>query len=186
MKSIVERVSFFKNALRDRNIGAVTMSSGYVVADVLRRLPQNPSLVIEYGPGNGAVTRAILRVLPPDARLIAVEPNQEFITALEKITDSRLSIIPKMAQGLSPDDLFSMQGADAIVASLPSFYLTAEERRKIVSDAYNMLTPKGIFIFSHQYSRLMKKPLEEKFTDVTIAFEPRNIFPCFILSARKS
>ena len=62
MRSLVERAHFLKNALSDRKIGAVTMSSDYVIADVLRRLPKNPRLVIEYGPGEGAVTRAIEKI----------------------------------------------------------------------------------------------------------------------------
>ncbi|OGZ07158.1 MAG: hypothetical protein A3C93_06115 [Candidatus Lloydbacteria bacterium RIFCSPHIGHO2_02_FULL_54_17] len=185
MKNILERAKFLQNALKDHKVGALTMSSDYVVAAVLRLLPKAPRLVVEYGPGEGTITRKILRVLPSDARLIVVEPNLDFVEALKKVADPRLTIVPKMAQDLSPDDLFSMRGADAVVASLPSFYLTPEERQKVVADAHNMLAPKGVFIFSHQYSWLMKKPLEEKFADVAIAFEPRNIFPCFILSGRK-
>ncbi|MDO8521295.1 MAG: methyltransferase domain-containing protein [bacterium] len=185
MESLIERMRFFKNALRDRKVGAVTMSSGYVVADVLKRLPEHPHLIVEYGPGEGAITRAILRILPADARLVAVEPNKEFLAALEKIADSRLTVIQKMAQDLSPEELAGMQGADAVVASLPSFYLSKKDRQKVVADAYDMLLSGGVFIFSHQYSWLMRKPLEEKFADVVIAFEPRNIFPCFILSATK-
>ncbi len=185
MKNIVERMGFLRNALRDHKVGALTMSSDYVVAAVLRLLPKDPRLVVEYGPGEGAITRKILRVLPSDARLIAVEPNQDFVKALKKIADPRLTVIPKMAQDLSPEELSSLRGADAVVASLPSFYLTPEERQRVVADAHHMLAPKGMFIFSHQYSWLMKKPIEGLFGEVVIAFEPRNIFPCFILSARK-
>ena len=185
MRSLVERAHFLKNALSDRKIGAVTMSSDYVIADVLRRLPKNPRLVIEYGPGEGAVTRAILGVLPPDARLVVIEPNQEFLDALGKITDPRLTIVSGMAQNLSHEALAKMRGADAIVASMPFSFLAPAERSKVVSDAYDLLAPGGNFIISHQYSWIMRKPLRQKFPSVSVFFEPRNIFPCFILNARK-
>ena len=186
MESPIERMRFFKNALRDHKVGAITMSSGYVVADVLRRLPENPRLIVEYGPGEGAITRAILRMLPPDARLMAVEPNKEFFATLQKIADHRLTVLSKTAQDLSPKELLLMKGADAVVASLPSFYLSKEERRKVVADAYAMLAHGGVFIFSHQYSWLMRRPILERFPKVSLSFEPRNLFPCFILTAQKS
>lgn len=185
MQQISERVGFLKSALRDHKVGALTMSSDYVIADALTRLPKDARVVVEYGPGSGVLTRAILGVIPSDARLIAVEPNGEFVRALETIADPRLTIIPKTAQGLSGDDLARMQGADAIVASMPAFYLSPSEREKVAGDAFRLLRQGGVFVVSHQYTWLMRKPIMAAFGDVAIRFEPRNLFPCFILSAEK-
>jgi len=53
-----EQLNFLKVALRDRRIGAMTRSSKYVVNAVVRNF-NNKSLqrVIEYGPGDGVVTK---------------------------------------------------------------------------------------------------------------------------------
>jgi phospholipid N-methyltransferase len=185
MENIVKRTSFFKSALADPEIGAVSASSGYVISDVLRRLAKNPHLIVEYGPGDGVITRAMLRVLPPDARLVVVEPNAEFLSVLGEINDSRLTVIAGKAQDLSPEQLREFKNADAVVASIPFSFLTQEERSKVISDTYELLAPNGKLIVPHQYSWLMRKPLQQKFGFVSLSFKMRNFPPCFIMEARK-
>lgn len=177
------RTHFLRNAVIDPNIGAVTRSSKYMVKRILERLPKPLHNVIEYGAGDGVVTKALLRELAPEGKLLVIESNIRFIQTLRQINDERLEVLHGKVEDLLPKQT-SFQ-ADAVISSIPCFFLTPEDRFAIAAHTYKMLAPGGNFIVFHQYRRLMLEPLSEYFTSVSVFFEPLNIFPCFILDARK-
>lgn len=182
-----ERFSFLKKALgSSKEVGAITMSSQYVVDDVLAMLPKNFSTVVEYGAGDGVMTRALLERLPVTGKMLAVESNESFITELGRINDPRLTIIQNLVQNMTSEDMALYSSADVVVSSIPFSFLSPVERAKVVSEVFNLLAPGGLCIIFHQYSWLMKKPLQDVFGAVSMKFEPRNIPPCFILCAKKS
>jgi phospholipid N-methyltransferase len=185
MDGIRERANFLKNAIFNRNVGAVTMSSKYVIKNVTQRLGKPLHTVIEYGPGDGVMTRALLLHLAPQGKLFVIESNPQFIKALHKIKDKRLHILQGKVQDLALDKIHGFCPADAVISSIPFSLLKKADRLKIVSDTHKILAPNGTFIIFHQYSRLMFRPLQERFSSVSVVFEPRNILPCFILDAKK-
>jgi phospholipid N-methyltransferase len=185
MNEIRERALFLKNAFFDREIGAMTMSSQYVIKRVIKRLPKPLLRVVEYGSGNGVMTRALLDHLSPDATLVAIESNPVFVAELRQIRDKRLTVIFGKVQDVLRTESEQLSGADAVVSSIPFSFLTPDERKIVVSDTHALLTSGGSFIVFHQYSWLMREPLVEKFFETFTIFEPRNILPCFILDARK-
>ena len=86
-------VKFFIEFLKDPQIGALTPSSKYFVRDVIKRMPlENAETVVEYGAGEGVVTRGMLKKMPADSKLIAIDTNSELVKNLKKINDSRLEI----------------------------------------------------------------------------------------------
>lgn len=171
--------------VRDRDIGAVTMSSQYVVKNVVKRFSSPLKTVIEYGPGNGVMTRALLDALAPDGRLLVVESNAEFVKNLQLIGDARLTIFHGKVEDLGKASIKDFQAADAVISSIPFSFIKLLDRVSIVSDTHKILGPKGRFIVFHQYSWFMAKLLRRKFSSVSVSLEPRNIPPCFILEARK-
>ena len=73
-------INFLKIAFRDyKRVGAVTITSKYTIRRVLRALKPEYKYIVEYGAGNGAITREILNTLPPDGKLVAVELNDDLI-----------------------------------------------------------------------------------------------------------
>src|SRR3972149_7026202 len=93
-------VKFFIEFLKDPQIGALTPSSKYFVRDVIKRMPlENAETVVEYGAGEGVVTREMFKKMPADSKLIAIDTNSELVKNLKKINDSRLGISPCKAQG---------------------------------------------------------------------------------------
>jgi phospholipid N-methyltransferase len=185
MNEIRERALFIKNAFFDREIGAMTMSSQYVVKRVITRLPKPLLRVVEYGSGNGVMTRALLEHLSPDGTLVAIESNPLFVDELRRINDKRLEVISGKVQDVLRVESARLLGVDAVVSSIPFSFLTADERRVVVSDTHALLASGGSFIIFHQYSWLMAEVLAEKFADTFTIFEPRNVLPCFIIDARK-
>ncbi len=185
MQQIQTRLTFLRNALFDRKVGAVTMSSKYVVLQVLKHLPKKLDLIIEYGPGSGVLTRALLTVLSSNGRLVVFEQNKYFVDELRTIKDHRLHIINTGVEDISTQELQQFVGADAFIASIPFSFLAPKERLKIVADAHTLLISGGSFIIAHQYSLLMRELCVQRFRSVSTKFELRNIFPCFVIGATK-
>ena len=185
---MLEQINFLKVALLDRQIGAMTRSSKYVVKAVMRNL-SNLSLrrVIEYGPGDGVITKAILNRMPKDGQLIVVETNLKFLKILKDIGDPRLKIIKGTAQEVSEKlRHHNLAAIDLVVSSIPFSMLKSVDREKIVSNTFDMLKNTGKFIV-FQYSQLMLGLLNKYFNTgvVNTSFELRNILPGFIMSAQK-
>jgi len=181
-----KHIRFLKNAVLDRKVGAVARSSKYVVQNVLGRLTGPLETVIEYGPGDGVMTKELLKKLPSSSRFFVVESNAPFVKTLRQIEDGRLEVIEGKVQHLSPEDIQRFSGADLVLSSIPFSMLKPGERLKVVSEVRKILKPGGRFIIFNQYSRLMFKPLRNNFNSVSASFEPRNIPPCFIFEAKKS
>lgn len=186
---MLKQINFFKIALLDRKIGAITRSSKYVINAVVRNFDgQILHRVVEYGPGDGVMTREILNRMPIDGQLIAVETNPKFLKVLKKIDDPRLRVINRAAQEVSKELKHQNRtDFDLVVSSIPFSILKSADREKIVSNTFNMLKKDGKFIIFHQYSLLMLDLLNKYFDTnaVKTQFELRNILPCFIMSARK-
>lgn len=183
-----EQLKFLKIALSDHQIGAMTRSSKYVVNAVVRNFG-NQSLrrVIEYGPGDGVMTKEILNRMPKDGELIAIETNPKFLKVLRDIKDPRLKIIKGTAQEVSKElERQNRASVDLAISSIPFSILKPVDREGIISNTFSMLKNSGKFIV-FQYSPLMLSLLKKYFGTNTVntQFELRNIPPMFIMSAEK-
>jgi len=105
-----------------------------MVKRVLERLAKPLHSVIEYGAGDGVVTKALLQKLAPGGKLLAIESNAQFVQTLRQINDDRLEILHGKVEDLLPD-LTSFQ-ADAVISSIPCFFLTPEDRLAIAAHTY--------------------------------------------------
>ncbi|KKU50902.1 MAG: hypothetical protein UX72_C0030G0006 [Parcubacteria group bacterium GW2011_GWA2_47_10] len=186
MNAISQRIHFLRTAVFDREVGAVTRSSKYVIKNVLKHIPKSLDEIVEYGPGDGILTKLLLRHLSPDGKLIVIESNSEFIKMLNRIDDARLSVVHGKAQdAVRIVRENGIRSADAIIASMPFSFLNKNERTQIVKDSYAMLAPGGMLLIFNQYQPLMASPIKKYFGKAHIALELRNIPPCFIMYARK-
>ncbi len=180
-----KKIDFLKTALSDYKVGAISRSSKYVVRSVLHQLPGHLNTVVEFGPGDGVITKAILERISKKGRLVVIESNPDFVKALRKIRDPRLLVIRGKVQDIIMTlDKYLPSKADAILSSVPFSFFTASDRKNIVLKISKLLSPKGIFISFHQYRLQIVRQLKSHFNKVNIIFEPRNILPCFIISAR--
>ena len=186
MEQLRERINFLKTFVFDKNVGAIMVSSRFVVQEIVKHLPKNVRTIIECGPGEGVVTRALLKRLSPEGKLIVIEANKVFASLLQKnIHDARL----KIAQGNAQDmithaDTHGIGAVDVVVASIPFSFLTPSDRLRIVRDAHKLLRSGGRLIIFN-YSPLMYRPMKQIFGNAHISFELRNIPPCFIMIAEK-
>jgi hypothetical protein len=72
-------------------LGSVIPSSRFLVNDLLNQIRwEKARVIVEYGPGIGTITQEFLKRMRPDAELVAIELNEEFVTFLRnKIADPR-------------------------------------------------------------------------------------------------
>src|SRR5512138_2349146 len=76
---------FARNFLKHPNmVGWVLPSSRFLVNEVLKQIAWGKArVIVEYGPGVGSFTKALLDRMAPDAKLIALELNPEFYSYLQ-------------------------------------------------------------------------------------------------------
>src|SRR3989344_2033977 len=132
---------FLKIVLKDYiTVGAVTISSRYVVRKVMRELKPEHKCVIEYGGGNGILTKEILKILPTDGRLIVVELNDDFAAELKQIKDVRLKIIHNDVFAVAKDfQRFGVNNVDAVISSIPLSLDGAVKRKELIRNTYKVI-----------------------------------------------
>jgi phospholipid N-methyltransferase len=157
-------------------IGSIAPTSKHVALKVTNLLGPNVKTVVEYGPGNGAVTIPLLQHLAPDATLYVIERNPDFVKALSTILDRRLKVVHGEAQ----DTAQHVQKPDVILSALPFAFFPDAVRREILASTAANMRPDTKFIVYLQYSRVLEPLLNEYFSSVEHDFEMRNLPPAHL------
>lgn len=108
--------------------------------------------IVELGCGTGAVTREILKRLPPHARVLALDTNANFIGHLrENCKDKRLIPLHASAEHLTHAlSRFRFKHADAVVSSLGLTSMGPAARTSILRQVCHTLAPGGVMT-QYQY-----------------------------------
>jgi phospholipid N-methyltransferase len=183
----MNQVRFLKNFIKDRNIAAVAETSQPTIRKILSKIDFSKDLtVVEYGPGTGVCSFAVLDKLSPASRFVGIEANADFARQLRAHRDPRLSIIEGDARDVKTIlRTQGLAGADIVLSSIPFTFFPPQIRRELVTNTASIINPGGAFIV-YQYSPLMKGYLEEAFPKVRLSFSPINIPAVFIMEARKT
>ena len=170
---------FLFRFLKDPKISAVSPSSRFLIARVIRRISfERVRIVLEYGAGDGAMTRAILRRLHPTGRLIAFEPNSAFCQNLKNIQDQRLHVIQDLAENDQEHLNGKLGDVDLVLASLP-FSKMKRDRLKFFKNLSQCMTRDASFIIFNQYVPFkLRSDLNIYFQKVEIEMELLNFPPC--------
>jgi len=163
-------------------LGSVVPSSRFLVKDLMAQINWDRARVmVEFGPGVGTITREVLKRMRPDAVLVVIELNQEFVEYLRgTIPDPRLRIVHGSAaqvrsvlaeQGLAP--------ADYIISSIPYSLLPEPLCQEIVAESRHALKAHGsLLVF--QYNRSLLPYLKSTFSSVELGYQFFNILPAMI------
>jgi phospholipid N-methyltransferase len=142
---------FFKHPVM---VGSVVPSSGVLIRKMLRPVDwANTKLFVEYGPGVGTFCRPILDRLAPDAKLLAIDTNPDFIRYLRHdIVDPRFAAVHGSAadvQQIVADHGYDH--ADYVLSGLPFSTLPAGVGDSIGKATAEVLRPGGAFLV-YQFS----------------------------------
>jgi len=163
-------------------LGSVVPSSSFLVNDMMNQVDWDRACVlVEYGPGVGTFTREILRRMRPDAVLVAIELNTDFVEYLrDHVRDPRFRVVHGSAERvrrvLAEQNLAH---ADYIISGIPYLNMTDALRREILEESRLALKAEGSMLL-FQYTRTLLPYLESSFSSVKLNFQLFNILPALI------
>ena len=192
--------TFAIEALADfRTVGAVAPSSRYLTQAMLGPLSlESAHVVVEVGPGTGAMTQALLNLIPFDATLLAFEINSRFSGYLKShISDPRLVVINASAETLQKEiHGRGYERVDAVVSSLALGLMPDRKRRTFLGELGSLLGEAGVFTQYQYIHRLQMKNgqvrkfhlahlLQAYFSSVQQRIIWRNLPPAFVFTCRE-
>ena len=182
------RINFLKEALNNINtLGTLTPSSRFLSKRMLREINfSKADVIVEFGPGNGAITKYILENLSQNATLICFEINDNFYKQLEDLQHPQLIVLKASAEKIV-DELkkLNIYQVNYIISSLPLTIIPDDISNQILEKAFEILEQNGSFI-QFQYSLSYFKKLKNVFKEsISLEFEPLNIPPAFIYRCKK-
>ena len=174
---------FARNFFRHpRMLGSIIPSSRFLIRQLLQPVDWAAArVIVEYGPGVGSITAEILQKMRPDALLIAIETNSDFVKFLRSsFPDRRLCVTEGSAE--SVDEILRQQGhehADYIISGIPFSTIPAHLRERILLKTFGALAPGGSFLV-YQFSTRVLPDLQRIFHYVKRRFEPLNVLPAHL------
>ena len=181
-------ILFFRNFLaRPKEVASVIPSSRFLerrmaqIAD-----PSRARVLVELGPGTGGTTRALLRSMHPDARLLAIEINRQLAERVQRrLHDPRL--IVHHGSALEIDTALGSHGlpaADVVISGIPFSTLLPDEGRAILRAVHGALAPGGRFV-AYQVRNRVARLGRELFGPPRVEREVRNVPPMRIYCFQK-
>ncbi|HTU09405.1 MAG TPA: methyltransferase domain-containing protein [Allosphingosinicella sp.] len=163
-------------------VGSIFPSSKAMIDKMLAPVDwTNCKLFVEYGPGVGTFTEHILRRMAPDATLIAIDTNADFIRYLRgKFTDNRL--FPVTGSAADVRQIIADCGfdhADYILSGLPFSTLPNGVGPKIAEETWDALRPGGAFLV-YQFKRRARDYMAVRFKRIDSGHEWKNVPPCHL------
>lgn len=167
-------------------LGSLIPSSRFLVNKVLNEVDWARARVfLEYGPGVGTFTTEILRRMRPDAVVIALETNADFVRFLRgKIHDDRLHVVHGSAADADTAlAKLNLTHADYILSGIPYTTIPADVREVILRKTHSLLHPDGAFLV-YQFTRTVLPYLQQVFDSIDQDFEPLNVMPARLFFCR--
>lgn len=178
--------TFFLNSIRDfKTTGAWIPSQKFLVKTLTKQINKNKKLkIIEFGAGEGCVTREILEKMSEDSTLLSFEINNELAetTKFKLKNEKRLKIIEDDVKNVNK--YLNKDKADMIISSLPIGNMNKDEVLKIISVGKEALKKGGIFI-QYQYLGWDMPKFFRNFNKTKINWQPLNFPPAFIYTCQK-
>jgi phospholipid N-methyltransferase len=174
---------FARNFFRHpRMLGSIVPSSRFLIKQLLEPINfARARVIVEYGPGVGGITAEVLRRMRPDAVLVAIEMNPDFVGYLRSsIADRRLKVVEGSAEAV--DEIlrrFGYTHADYIISGIPFSTIPAPLRERILRKTCDLLEPGGAFLV-YQFSTRVLRDLKRIFGYVGRKFEPFNVLPAHL------
>jgi phospholipid N-methyltransferase len=179
---------FFKGFLKHpAMVGSVIPSSRALIDRMLAPVDWGRvKLFVEYGPGVGTFTIPVLDRLGPDATLVTIDTNPDFVSFLKReLVDPRLHVVRGSAadvRRIVAD--FGHDQADYVLSGLPFSTLPEGVGERIASETAAVLKPDGQFLV-YQFSAKVADYLAPHFARIERSFEWLNIPPMRLFWASK-
>src|SRR2546430_137315 len=129
---------FARNFFRHpKLLGSLVPSSPFLVNHLLAMIDwKRAQVIVEYGPGIGNMTQEILKRMRPDATLVAIEMNPDFVRFIRReVQDPRLRVVCGSASEVREILAgLNLERADYVISGIPYTTIPAPVRRQILAD----------------------------------------------------
>lgn len=133
---------------------AIVPSSGILARAMVAGLGPNSGRVVEFGPGTGVFTRAILKAGVRAQDLVLFEMNPDFATRLRRAFPG-VTVYGGGAQDVAKHCPY---GVSTVISGLPLLSMPTDVRLAIVGGAFSVLRKGGAMV---QFTYGPKPPLDE-------------------------
>lgn len=176
------------------DVGSITPSSKQLAAQVVESAKvTQASVVVEFGPGTGAITEMIVPNLRPDAKFIAMEINTDFVRVLRErfpsitVNEDSAANTPKYLKEMG------VSHCDSIVSGLPWAFFGEPLQNELLDGAVEALRPGGMFAtyiyvtsFPMPSSVKFRNKLRARFSEIGMTRVIwGNVPPAIVVWARK-
>ncbi len=150
LRSPDHRLAFFRGFLtRPKEVGSFIPSSRFMERRIVKTADlASAKLAIELGPGTGGTTRALLRNMAPDAKLLAIEINPGFVRLIRQTIDDPRLLVHHGSATEIPKILAEHQLAapDVILSGIPFSTMQPTLGTAILQSARDSLAEGGRFV----------------------------------------
>jgi phospholipid N-methyltransferase len=177
---LIEAVKNWKQA------GAITQSGPNLCKAMVEHIDSNnDKVIVEYGAGDGVITKYILEQMPKDGILLSFEINDQLFQKLNEIDDDRLITVFDSAENL-PTYLkkYGVEQIDTIISGIPFVVLPTELTVNILTISKKFLKANGIFVQFH-YSKILKDLYKAIFGNYDTKMVLINTPPAFVFKCIK-
>jgi len=173
------RFAFLQGFLeRPKEVGSIIPSSRFLERRIVAATgADRADTIVELGPGTGGTTRALLRTMKPDARLLAIEVNPRFVELLKQIDDPRLIVHQGSAADIGAAlAQYQLPAPDVILSGIPFSTMKVGIGREILRSVHDSLYAGGVFV-AYQVRDRVKSLGREVFGRARVQMEIRNAPP---------
>ncbi|QJX49072.1 methyltransferase domain-containing protein [Hymenobacter taeanensis] len=179
MPSFVEE--FFRNPAM---VGSLVPSSPELTEKVMQPINFTQArCIVEYGPGTGVFTDALMKRRRPETVLVLIETNRRFSQLLQERYASHTNVhiihgtAEKTEEYLQP---LGIEQVDYVVCGLPFSSLPRRLGWRILEHTQRLLQPAGQLVL-FQYTLLNKRLFERFFRPISEAHVLLNVPPAYVL-----
>jgi phospholipid N-methyltransferase len=141
--------------------------------------------IVELGPGEGAITREIVKKIGPKTQLFLFEMNKEYVEQFLQFDNPHIHVINDSAEYISKYlKEYGIDKVDYVISSLPLSLFEDDLQDKILDESQKVLRPRGIYM-QYMYFTDMAEALMRRFKKVKRDFVPLNIPPAFVYTCHK-
>lgn len=181
-------ILFRRFLARPKQVAYVLPSSKALIKRVLRSMDfAKAKTFVEFGGGEGCITRELLTRMAPDARLLVFELDAHLAEHLRNQfgRDPRVVICESDAAGFQ-DELhkLGLTRTDYVVSGIPFSYIPPAKKKEILHAVHDGLTPDGLFIVYQVTMEL--RGHGRMFAACEVEYFLGNIPPMFVLAFHKT
>jgi phosphatidylethanolamine/phosphatidyl-N-methylethanolamine N-methyltransferase len=185
-----DTLTFLRNFVRHpTQVGAIAPSSPGLVKTMVDWFDwQQARSVVEFGPGTGVFTEAVLQHLHPAAKFIAIERSADLVAATRQRCPGATVIEDSVANVVELCRQHGMNQVDAVVCGLPWASFSESLQTEIMDAMFEVLRPGGQFAtFAYWQGVVLpaglrfSRRLHDSFTSVQRSHTVwRNLPPAFV------